>query len=85
MTTAERLLREAEAMAATGAAATHIVELIRSYLPAITSTESAAGLVHNDHPLRHFDRTCPACIQEGNDMAAATRASNEPSAPMPED
>lgn len=24
----------------------------------------ASGCVHTDHPLRHYDRTCPACQQE---------------------
>ena len=23
-------------------------------------------LAHNDHPSRHWDRTCPACIAEGS-------------------
>ena len=27
-------------------------------------------LAHNDHPLRHFDRTCPACIAAGERQAA---------------
>jgi hypothetical protein len=41
-------------------------------------TPSATGTVgwqpsvpHNDHPLRHFDRTCQACIEEGRDDGAA--------------
>ena len=25
--------------------------------------EGAAGEVHIDHPLRHYDRTCPSCNQ----------------------
>lgn len=24
---------------------------------------------HTDHPLRHWDRTCPACVAEGYDAA----------------
>jgi hypothetical protein len=30
----------------------------------INDSVSATGLAHTDHPLRHFDRTCPACIAE---------------------
>lgn len=35
---------------------------------------------HTDHPTRHFDRTCPACleieacVQEGRDAAAARKS-----------
>ncbi len=25
------------------------------------------SVAHTDHPLRHFDRTCPACIKEGEE------------------
>jgi hypothetical protein len=32
------------------------------------TTEQKAA--HTDHPLRHFDRTCPACIAEGEQKAA---------------
>ena len=29
-----------------------------------------ASPAHTDHPLRHFDRTCPACLAEGEQNAA---------------
>ena len=30
--------------------------------------EDEDELVHNDHPLRHFDRTCPACLAAGKEQ-----------------
>src|SRR3990167_1764262 len=35
------------------------------YLPA----PAAPQPTHTDHPLRHWDRTCPACIREGEPTA----------------
>lgn len=29
------------------------------------NAEAGESLAHTDHPARHFDRTCPACIAEG--------------------
>jgi len=34
--------------------------------------ERSGGEVHNDHPLRHYDRTCPACNQPAPDRPNAT-------------
>lgn len=35
------------------------------YTRLIAQARSAlSAIAHNDHPLRHFDRTCPACIAE---------------------
>ena len=31
----------------------------------MTSPSSSSQPAHTDHPLRHWDRTCPACIAEG--------------------
>ena len=33
--------------------------------PATVSSSSVTEPAHTDHPLRHFDRTCQACITEG--------------------
>ena len=43
-------------------------ELCRLAAPA------AAGPVHTDHPLRHWDRTCPACLKEYADEHPAPPA-----------
>lgn len=43
----------------------------RAFL-SVAATPPTTASVHTDHPLRHWDRTCPACIAESavNDSAA---------------
>jgi hypothetical protein len=48
-----------------------------SKLPATTATDNPKGAdapaeaaAHTDHPLRHYDRTCPACNEKGADAPA---------------
>ena len=82
MDTAERLLREAREWIVCRklgkefvhpvCATCDFVKEVDAHLSSSESKESAAGLVHNDHPLRHFDRTCPACIQERKESAGQT-------------
>jgi len=36
---------------------------------ASAASASEAQLAHTDHPLRHFDRTCPACVADGKPWA----------------
>lgn len=36
----------------------------RTVIECAISKLDAALSAHTDHPLRHFDRTCPACIAE---------------------
>jgi hypothetical protein len=36
--------------------------------------ESSSQPDHTDHPLRHWDRTCPACVAEGQNNAAGQPA-----------
>ena len=35
---------------------------------------SSSQPIHTDHPARHWDRTCPACIAEGQNNAAGQNA-----------
>ena len=43
---------------------TAAIALLRSLAP-----QSARGTIaHTDHPLRHWDRTCPACIAESDSV-----------------
>jgi len=39
----------------------HIASSIAALRQAI---EQAEGQTHTDHPMRHWDRTCPACVAE---------------------
>ena len=61
--TCEITLRKKEIMAAE-ATLTAAIALLRSLAP-----QFARGTIaHTDHPLRHWDRTCPACIAEGDSV-----------------
>jgi len=37
-----------------------------------------AAPVHTDHPLRHWDRTCPACVAESAAVDARLKAAPDP-------
>ena len=39
--------------------------LVRGALKSLAPVSESEQPAHIDHPLRHFDRTCPACIAEG--------------------
>lgn len=45
-----------------------------------TGTDSTMSKAesHTDHPLRHWDRTCPACIAESRVQYRALFAKHEP-------
>jgi hypothetical protein len=40
-------------------------DAMSSVLDVIGSCYQGQQPAHTDHPLRHFDRTCPACVAEG--------------------
>lgn len=42
----------------------------QSAIRALTTASSpSSGQAHTDHPMRHFDRTCPACVASAEDSS----------------
>ena len=48
-------------------------EVIAAIKRALAGHCQPAAPAHTDHPLRHWDRTCPACIAEGDTSAEILR------------
>lgn len=46
---------------------------IRALVEQANSVFTPSHVVHNDHPLRLFDRTCPACTSESRSAPSTTR------------
>ena len=43
-------------------------------LRSLASRSARGTIAHTDHPLRHWDRTCPACIAEGDSVCVPIRS-----------